>query len=99
MVFGFKLINNVSSQPESIMSEDESKVAKKLEELSQQVKSLRRTVIGLAVFFVTLVCLLLVSTPSSPAIFFAAIAVGIYSVLVALGNRFNQPKVKSNDES
>ena len=74
MVFGFKLINNLSSQPESIMSEDDSKVAKKLEELSQQVKSLRRIVIGLAVFFVTLVCFLVGPTPGGEAILFAVIA-------------------------
>ena len=81
------------------MSDDESKVASKVEELSQQVKSLRRIVIGLAVFFVTLVCFLVGPTPGGEAILFAVIAVGIYCVIVVLGNRMSQPKVRSNDES
>ena len=82
------------------MNNDEAKLEKKVEELCHLVKSLRRIVVGLAVFFVTFLCFFVADHPrGEPAIIVAVIAIGIYWALLALGARLSQPRVRTKDES
>lgn len=79
------------------MNDKESEVERRLQEVSQQVTTLRRILIGGLVFFTTLTCLFVGRSPDGEAIVLALVAVALYWAIVVVGKRLSRPSPR--DES